>query len=376
MVVKGRGNYPDPQDAPRPSPVTAIANIGSLKRFPDRRAARDMLHDIAMMVAPVIHEYGFKVGTLCEMYPKSPNLLGLNVNHGQKILLRLRFASNERLFLPLADIVETFLHELTHNVHGPHDDKFYKLLDELRLSYERRGASGTGDYRCEQNRLGGRSLASMRDQRLKKYGLVKETRRLGAATTGVKCAPLTPNELRLKRLQAIERRARDNKLCHPEEIDDDDVEIVAVSSIPGEGNSFTIKMESTNPSPSKYHQEVIDVDADDDTPAIEIITVDACEKKKVTFDLPEFKEAKEYTTSAPGKTFFDPNQKYPRRKMVVQMDFDTILRTLPVAPVTESPPLAKGQPKKRKAPRRPRKKKKTVKTVSTDDMIKFGAAKQ
>jgi hypothetical protein len=23
------------------------------------------------------------------------------------------------------------LHELTHNVHGPHDAKFYKLLDEI-----------------------------------------------------------------------------------------------------------------------------------------------------------------------------------------------------------------------------------------------------
>ncbi|KAG0690735.1 hypothetical protein C6P40_001680 [Pichia californica] len=82
-----------------------------------------------------MHHYNFKIGLLCEMYPKDRCLLGLNVNRGQKICLRLRSPTDSKWFLERDEIVGTMLHELTHNWHGPHDAKFYKVLDELKDKY-------------------------------------------------------------------------------------------------------------------------------------------------------------------------------------------------------------------------------------------------
>ena len=46
--------------------------------------------------------------------------------------------------------------QLTHNVHGPHDEKFYKLLSELEDEYEalkQSGYDGEG-FHAKGNRLG------------------------------------------------------------------------------------------------------------------------------------------------------------------------------------------------------------------------------
>lgn len=74
---------------------------------------------------------------LVEFFPKNPNLLGLNVNRRQKICVRLRHHHAPNTFLHLDAIIGTLLHELAHIVHGPHDAKFYKLLDELTGSCDR-----------------------------------------------------------------------------------------------------------------------------------------------------------------------------------------------------------------------------------------------
>lgn len=46
--------------------------------------------------------------------------------------LRLRRPNNEWDFFPYDHILNTMLHELCHNEHGPHNADFYNLLDELR----------------------------------------------------------------------------------------------------------------------------------------------------------------------------------------------------------------------------------------------------
>lgn len=199
----------------RKSPVANISNIGSLKRYPDREAALDILHDVAKACAPIIHHYNFKVGTLSEMFPKSPNLLGLNVNRGQKILIRLRMPFNERSFLPMSELIGTFLHELTHNVHGPHDGKFYKLLDELREKYES-GFLGamSSSYICEEGRLGTSRLPSSQHllERQKRLNAVtkptykSEKRRLGGAAQAGK-------DRRTAMFEAAQRRLLDSKWC-------------------------------------------------------------------------------------------------------------------------------------------------------------------
>lgn len=82
------------------------------KSKPRESEALFMLRKIASLVKPIMRQRGWKVGILCEMYPRDkPNLLGLNYDHGRKICLRLRQPSDERQFLGLEQIVDTMLHE-------------------------------------------------------------------------------------------------------------------------------------------------------------------------------------------------------------------------------------------------------------------------
>jgi hypothetical protein len=53
------------------------------------------------------------------------NLLGLNVGggggHTREVKVRLRPARDPESFLPYESVLHTMLHELVHNVRGPHD---------------------------------------------------------------------------------------------------------------------------------------------------------------------------------------------------------------------------------------------------------------
>lgn len=123
-----------------------ITTITALKRRDSSDEALYLLQKIASMVSPVMRHHGLKVGTLCEFFPKDPQLLGLNVNHGMKICIRLRPHFNDKTFFPLTELLGTMIHELTHNKHGPHDDKFYTYMGELRRELEDLMAEGfTGD---------------------------------------------------------------------------------------------------------------------------------------------------------------------------------------------------------------------------------------
>ena len=59
---------------------------------------------------------------------------GLNIGGGggttKEIKLRVRSPGSEAL-IDYDFIVGTMLHELCHNVYGPHDAKFYRLLDTI-----------------------------------------------------------------------------------------------------------------------------------------------------------------------------------------------------------------------------------------------------
>jgi len=99
-------------------------------------------------IIDVMKTHQFKVGILTEMSPVeaqermakrgTPNmdLLGFNQNAGEMIVLRLR-TDNLKGFRPYHDLINTLLHELTHNVWGPHDHNFWKLYGELKAQYMR-----------------------------------------------------------------------------------------------------------------------------------------------------------------------------------------------------------------------------------------------
>jgi len=103
-----------------------------LHKQPRADSALLLLRKVASLVKPIMRKRSWHVGVLAEFLPSQQNLLGLNVNHGEKICLRLRYHRNPDLFLPLEEIVDTMLHELSHIVFGPHDSKFHKLWDGLR----------------------------------------------------------------------------------------------------------------------------------------------------------------------------------------------------------------------------------------------------
>ncbi|RZL06532.1 MAG: hypothetical protein EOO62_18705, partial [Hymenobacter sp.] len=60
---------------------------------------------------------------------------GLNIGGGggatQEIKVRVRKAEDDAAFYPYDFILGTMLHEIAHNVYGPHDAAFYKMLDML-----------------------------------------------------------------------------------------------------------------------------------------------------------------------------------------------------------------------------------------------------
>lgn len=128
-----------------------------LQGLPRGDNALKMLRQIASLVKPIMRKRGWKVQILAEFLPPEQNLLGLNINRGYKICIRLRYHNNPDLFLPLEQVVDTMLHELSHNVWGEHDGNFHRLWDELRDEWEtltRKGYTGEG-FLSEGKTLGG-----------------------------------------------------------------------------------------------------------------------------------------------------------------------------------------------------------------------------
>ncbi|KAF9199525.1 hypothetical protein BGZ49_010332 [Haplosporangium sp. Z 27] len=112
----------------------------------------------AVIMRPIMKAHGWKTTTLAEFY--TAGLLGMNTNNGWKIQLCLRYHSDESRFLPWEDIIGTMLHELAHNIRGPHDEKFYKVLNDLNDEYDKLLATGyTGEgFDSTGHRLGTRDL--------------------------------------------------------------------------------------------------------------------------------------------------------------------------------------------------------------------------
>ncbi|KAI9138839.1 WLM domain-containing protein, partial [Paraphysoderma sedebokerense] len=131
-------------------------DIKVLARKERKDEALRLLRKVASMVKPIMKNRGWKVGLLREFYPKNSALLGMNKNRGQEIMIRLRPHYDDKVFLEFNDILGTMLHELVHIVQGPHDQKFYALLDQLWEEYEKlvdSGFSGDG-FESEGIRLG------------------------------------------------------------------------------------------------------------------------------------------------------------------------------------------------------------------------------
>ncbi|KAI9720408.1 MAG: hypothetical protein M1812_002914 [Candelaria pacifica] len=137
-----------------------ISAYEHLQEKPRQAEALKSLQKVASLVKPIMRQRGWKVGILTEFYPLENNLLGLNWNAGEKICLRLRYPYDEKQFIPMEQVVDTMLHELSHIVHGPHDAKFHALWNQLREEHEqliRKGYTGEG-FLSEGKKLGGKRI--------------------------------------------------------------------------------------------------------------------------------------------------------------------------------------------------------------------------
>lgn len=109
--------------------------IQTLPGLPNEDKAREILQSLANDegVLAVMKKHKWSVGALCELYPEGyvgvsdVCVMGLNENHGQRILLRLR-TDDMKGFRKILSIRKVLCHELAHNEHSEHDDKFYVLM--------------------------------------------------------------------------------------------------------------------------------------------------------------------------------------------------------------------------------------------------------
>lgn len=82
----------------------------------------------------IMQKHEFAVGVLTELAPhEHPDLLGLNVNAGQEIKLRIRTDKYDGFRL-YSEVRKVLCHELTHNVWGDHDNDVRSLSASESLS--------------------------------------------------------------------------------------------------------------------------------------------------------------------------------------------------------------------------------------------------
>eukprot|EP01134_Creolimax_fragrantissima_P007296 CFRG7296T1 len=199
-----------------------VLEIRALQRNKEAEAHK-LLRRLAGQVKKVMEARSWKVVLLSEFFPKSPNLLGLNVNRGQEIRIRLRPANDPERFYPYEHLLDTMLHELVHNVHGPHDVKFYKLLEVIRVECKKwmdKGFTGATGFDTVGKKLGGPRWCNPSEaekHRVMELAALKRRQntlymngvRLGG-NTNLQSAGRTPSELAA---WAAEKRMKDNLWC-------------------------------------------------------------------------------------------------------------------------------------------------------------------
>ncbi|KAK1672271.1 WLM domain-containing protein [Colletotrichum godetiae] len=186
-----------------------ILSFSHLPDFPRAPDALQTLKKVASLVKPIMRVRGWKVGELAEFYPEQANLLGLNINRGQRILVRLRYPNDRSLFLPIEHVVDTMLHELSHIIFGPHDGNFHALWNQLRDEHEsliRKGYTGEG-FLSDGHRLGGGRIPMHEARRLARASAEKRrtlTKGSGQRLGG--SGPSIGSDIRRTIMGAVERR--------------------------------------------------------------------------------------------------------------------------------------------------------------------------
>ncbi|KAF9048273.1 WLM-domain-containing protein [Hymenopellis radicata] len=152
-----------------PKPDTALALL--------RRLSEDAA------IQHVMRKHEFSVGVLTELAPhEHPQLLGLNVNAGQQIKLRLRTDRYDG-FRSYREVRRVLCHELTHNVWGDHDNNFKTLNSQLNKEVDEfEGARTAGTH----------SLNDVNEEYMPSSELEAEA--VAQVLGGTGSSPVDPNE--------------------------------------------------------------------------------------------------------------------------------------------------------------------------------------
>lgn len=158
---------------------------------------------------------------------------GLNVNKGQKILLRLRYPGDRTQFLPIEQVTDTMLHELSHIVHGPHDSKFHALWEQLRDEHEglvMKGYTGDG-FLSKGHKLGGTTRVPAQDARRFARAAAEERARQAERSRGsgqrLGGAPLQRGQdIRSVITNAVESRNRIDRGCGSTNYSDKEIQSI------------------------------------------------------------------------------------------------------------------------------------------------------
>ncbi|KAJ4271356.1 hypothetical protein NW762_000058 [Fusarium torreyae] len=208
-----------------------VLSYSHLAKLPRASDALQTLKKVASLVKPIMRARNWKVRELAEFYPEQHNLLGLNVNRGAKICLRLRHAGDRNQFMPIENVVDTMLHELSHIVHGPHDAKFHALWDQLRDEHQSllfKGYTGEG-FLSEGRRLGGSRIPQREARRLAREAAEKRRTRPGTGS-GKRlggAAPRPGEDIRRVIADAAERRSRILKGCGTDNLSESQIRNIA-----------------------------------------------------------------------------------------------------------------------------------------------------
>lgn len=103
-----------------------MSTFGKITVLGNDPEAERLLREAANQVTSIMAKRKWRVGVLEEFCPSNAGLLGLNVNHGQRIKVRMRSSPTASTFLPSNDILGTLLHELVHIVLYEVDGLFWK----------------------------------------------------------------------------------------------------------------------------------------------------------------------------------------------------------------------------------------------------------
>lgn len=270
--------------------------------LPDAGQAQQLLARVVQEFRPIAVRRGFvvlSVSELCccndgldfrdsgkhrKLQKVGNNIWGYNRTmgrNGQKvhtIHVRLRHPQNHARFLPYEDVAGTLAHELSHCVVGPHNDKFFKVMDSILEEHASLMASnmttggafnGNNDsnvppgfvpFAGQGRALGGETT---------KPPLLGRGYTLGGDASFTQW--MTPREAAvaaaLVRQRQEQLRLRGNHCCRPclvkDDDDDEQVQIIDVVAPAGRKRAPKPDSDVENEKPTKRNQ-VIDLTEDDD----------------------------------------------------------------------------------------------------------------